>query len=73
MALSTGSAREKMEKVADFIEELHGLASKEVGNTDQLALTVRYHGEFMRQNLLEYARALFPAETRAVVSSPAQA
>jgi hypothetical protein len=50
-----------MRKVADFIEELHGQASKEVGNTDQLALTVRYHGEFMRKDLLEYARAL-PAD-----------
>jgi hypothetical protein len=55
------SARDKMGRVADFIEELHHQALNEVGNTDQLALTVRYHGEFMQKNLLEYARAL-PAD-----------
>jgi hypothetical protein len=55
------SPREKMWKVVDFIDDLHRQARTEVGHTDQLALTVRYHGEFMRKDLLEYARAL-PAD-----------
>jgi hypothetical protein len=55
------SPRDKMWKIADFIDDLHRQARSQIGHTDQLALTVRYHQEFMRNSLLEYAQAL-PAD-----------
>jgi hypothetical protein len=66
-ALLEAAPHERVLKLADLAEEVHGEARQMVGNTDRLDLWASFYSQVVGEHLLKQARRLPPIEHRAVL------